>query len=249
MGTLRDEVYENLDYLSQLTEVVIAPQNELLGSIPDRIELSLDDILHVKSRFYDGSDSFILTARSVIRHKCSIDNWDHLSQIEGCFEFEASPDVTIDLTVPTMTGMIALVKKNGALDERRLLSFALESATRRMDSYTWPAKQLKNRVVTVMNTLDPGAGDKWLSTVQGRVAFQAWTAVSNLLKQVILENKWRVRDTAIIQKMGIWINDYLSGRENTTGLVNLMKLKLMVDKDVPVYSIDEVKRVNTVATT
>ena len=76
--------------------------------------------------------------------------------------------------------------------------------------------------------------------------FYAKSAITQQLSSTILDNKWRVRDYDVIKKMGFWINEYLvNGVDNNNGLVNLTKLKFMVEKDLPVYSLDEVKNANS----
>jgi hypothetical protein len=243
MGTLRDEVYERLDYLSQLTEVVLGPQNELLADIPDRIELSLDDIMQVKSPTWNLNHSLDVEILRVLRARVPEEKWHVLTSIRDHFAFEVSPNFMLDLRNQVMVGTIALVKRKTQMDEKRMLELALESAERELLAANWPSKQLRTRVVTVMNTLEPNKGNEWAAKHEGRVAWPAQRAIYKLLRDVILENKWRVREASVIVRMGTWINSYLSDSDGGVGLVNLVKLKIMVDKDVPVYSIEEVKSV------
>ena len=168
-------------------------------------------------------------------------------QIKNNFFFEVSPDFEIDFVDKTMRGTIAVVKRDTHLDEKQLLQFALDEAVQGVNGYTWPARRLRERAVTVLNTLEPGSGNEWIKTLDSRrVAGQAQTAIVACFKKIILDNRWRVRDSAVIVKMGQWIDSYMADQENGVGLVNLMKLKIMIDKDLPVYSVDEVKRVNPV---
>lgn len=242
MGTLRDKVYEDLDYLSQLTEVVIGPQNDMLAAVPDRIELSIADIESYRTPTWNLTGALTLYKANLLRLYIPGSHWQYLTEIEDSFGFEVSPDFELDLENKKMTGTITLVKHKHQIDEKRILELAVTNAGRELQRGAWPLKQLKSRAVAVMNTLETDRGHLWLKTAQqGRIASQVERAIIVLLREVILDNKWRVRDTSIIVKIGTWINSYLSELENGVGLVNLTKLKIMVDRDLPVYSIDEVK--------
>lgn len=242
MGTLRDEAYEQLDYLSQLTEVVVGPQNEALAEIPDRIELDFEKISRLKRTRWGGTQQLQIDVSSIINEYCS--TFHIVSDITQNFEFQCSEDCEIDFVNKTMTGSITLVKKVHQVDEKKLLELAVDSSRRVLGYYDWPTKRLKDKVVTVLNTLIPNSGNEWVKQVQGRVGPQAGRIIADTISTVILENKWRIRDAGVILKMGQWINSYLADDTDTsTGLVNLIKLKIMVDKDLPIYSVDEVKSV------
>src|SRR5580765_979022 len=96
MGTLRDEVYEGLDYLSQLTEVIIGPQNEILGRAPDRVTLTFDQINKIKSRSW-GGPAFSLSTGTALMQFLNHTDWPYVSEISSHFKFEISDDFELDL--------------------------------------------------------------------------------------------------------------------------------------------------------
>lgn len=242
MGTLRDEVYENLDYFSQLTEVVIGPQNEVLSRAPDRLELDFAAVNKLKERHYGSGRGFEITVEAALTSVLPEADWEHIRDVRQHFKFEASDDFELDLVTETMSGTLALVKTASQIDEKQILQMAIDKSCALLSYYDWPAKRVREKVATVLNTLDPGRGTEWQKNLEGRAAYQACAEIQKCLKEVIMENKWRVRDSGVIHKIGLWINEYLSDDADTsTGLVNLIKLKMMIDKDLPVYSIDEVK--------
>lgn len=241
MGTLRDEVYEKLDYLSQLTEVVIGPQNEVLGRVPDRVELTFDELNRYKSRNWGGA-GFQLDISQILYGCLPLADGKHVHEIKQYFKLEISDDFQFDLVNKTMTGTIAMVKVVQQIDERKILEIALDGARRKLIHYDWPNKRLREKIATVLNTFEQGRGTEWAKKLEGRAAWSGGEAIKDTLSEVILENKWRIRDTAVILKIAGWINSYLSDpNDQDTGLVNLVKLKIMLDKDLPVYSVDEVK--------
>jgi len=241
MGTLRDEVYEKLDYLSQLTEVVVGPQNEVLGRVPDRIELTLDQINTFKQESY-GALGFELNVSSILMHILPHADQACITDIVEHFQLQVSQDFELDLANQTMVGTITLVKVNQQIDEKKILELAIAKSCRNVSYYSWPHKRLKEKIATVLNTFESGRGTEWAQKLTGRAAWDGEVAIKNTISEMILENKWRVRDVNVILKIGSWINTYLADEsDKDLGLVNLVKLKMMLDKDLPVYSVDEVK--------
>jgi hypothetical protein len=243
MGNLRDEAYEKLDYLSQLTEVVVGPQNELLATIPDRAILSFEQVTNAKGYTWSRAQVYELSLVRILGEYVPDSSSALLEQIADNFAFEMSPEFEVNFEERTMVGTITLVKHNSHIEDKKVLELAVSDAIRAMNSYSWPSKKLRDRAMVILNTLEDGRGTEWAKGVEGRVFRQAGEAITKLLRAVILDNKWRVRDGAVIAKMGQWIGSYMMDEQNGVGLVNLLKLKIMVNKDLPVYSIDEVKRV------
>lgn len=242
MGSLRDEVYENLDYLSQLTEIVIGPQNVVLGKLPDRLELSLNDVLKFKCGTWRGKYGFELSGYNILTANLPSDDWQHINDIKKYFKFEISPDLEIDFNNNKMTGTLALVKVEQQIDEKKLLEMAVYKAQQHVSYYNWPVKRLRDKIATVLNTFEPGRGTEWAQKLSGKTQWSGATAIRDTISYIILENKWRIRDASVIEKIGKWVNSYLEDETDTsTGLVNLLKLRMMLNKDLPVYSLGEVK--------
>lgn len=248
MGTLRDEAYEKLDYLSQLTEVVIGPQNIVLGRVPDRLELSFEQIDKIKAQTW-GGPGFELSVSHVLYNLCDLtsEEREYVRDIVQHFQFEVSDDFELDLANQKMTGTITMVKTLQQVDEKQILQMAIDKSVGHLSHYDWPTKRLKDKIATVLNTFEPGKGTEWLKHLSGKVQFSGVNAIKETIEDCILENKWRIRDVNIIAKVGHWINSYLRDEtDQDLGLVNLVKLKIMLDKDLPVYSVDEVKNANSV---
>jgi len=242
MGTLRDEAYEKLDYLSQLTEIVVSPQNELLGRLPDKLELKLEDIKRLKYKLWYQKTSFELTLSAVLGSLVTSEEYQYMADILPHFQLQVSDDLEIDFIEKTMVGSIYLVKINPQIEEKKLLEIAVDRASRQMNSYVWSGKRMRERAVTVLNTMQAGRGTAWLQNVNGTTKYSAEAEIKALLSELILDNKWRIRNADTIVKVGKWIDSYMSGAE--IGLINLLKLKIMVDKDLPIYSVDEVTNVD-----
>jgi hypothetical protein len=244
MGTLRDEVYDNLDYLSQVTEVVLGPQAEVLAKLPERIEVTYEDVVRYRSNSWNFNAGMQLQPFYVLANYCKHHEYEILREVVDNFEFEVSPDCEIDFEEGKLTGTILLVKKNGQVDERHMLELATDRAVRAFRSGSWSSKGLINRAITVMNTLEAGSGTEWAKTVSGRVAPAVYRQLTNQFTSLILDNKWRIRNAELIVKMAVWISDYLADNvDGPLALVKLMKLSIMVRKDMPIYSMDEVKNV------
>lgn len=247
MGTFKDEAYEKLDYLSQLTEIVIAPQDEFLSQVPERIEITLEDFQRGTKDSWSFSNGVIQVSKSSILERLNPGTeYPLIRDVLDNFEFEASEDLMVDLENNSITGSVFLVKKANQIDEKKLLTLAVNNALNKLQAFGWPKSKLQERCITVLNTFEHNAGNEWArNTADGRLNNQARHAIGEMLKKVILENVWRVRDVQVISKIGDWIDSYMKDQPDTMGLVNLIKLKIMLDKDLPVYSIDEVKNGNT----
>lgn len=233
-------MYEKLDYLSQLTEVVVSPQMELLASLPDRIEIDAELLASMQGD--RGIYGFEMIPSITLRSVNLYAPWEQLTEIAKKFEFEYSDDFAWDPQISKMYGTCALVKKSNAFEERDILAKAASNAGYVLSNYSWPPKGLKEKVATVLDLFEPGSGLKWRQEVTGRIGWAAQQALRTAITEVITENKWRIRDAALIERVGYWINDYLAdGMEQSKGLINLLKLKLMLDKGDPVYSVDEVR--------
>lgn len=245
MGSLKDEAFEKLDYLSQLTEIVIAPQNEILARLPDRVELTFEQIEAMKATDWSHGYGFQLRASNIIDALMPELEGESIAELSEYFIIEAAADTTIDLVSRTMTGSIAFVKTIQRLEDKQILELAVKDATSLLRSYDWGGKRLREKIITVLNTFIPGHGTEWAlqaNSTNGRITYQGKAALDKVIRDVILENKWRIRDVKIIAKLGEWVNSYLTDTTDTDlGLVNLVKLKIMLDKDLPVYSVDEVK--------
>ena len=248
MGTLRDEAFEKLDYLSQLTEIVISPHNEILASIPERIELDIETIKSQSRPSWGSNATFCIKAEDILDILCPNNNSITIEKIASCFDFEMSEDLEVDLEKNEIQGCISLVKKTFQLDDKVLLELAIDEAVRNFGRHTWDKKRIRDRTITVLNTFEDGSGVTWAQNNMTPSAWDCFDAIKAAMFSTILENKWRVRDTNVIVNIGNWIKDYMANHENNTGLVNLLKLKLMVSKNQPVYSVDEVKSVNDSAT-
>mgnify|MGYP000998665523 FL=1 len=116
-----------------------------------------------------------------------------------------------------------------------------------LNQYNWKGKKVQEKIITILNTIEADRGNQWWSLIQkdtssGRnIVRLGKEAIVTLIREIILENKWRIRDVKVIKKIGKWINEYIEDTKDTSsGLVNLVKLKIMVQKDLPIYSIDEV---------
>jgi hypothetical protein len=243
MGSLRDEAYEKLDYLSQITEVVLSPQAELLAELPDRVELSFEDLEKCKRRGYGSAFLWDISVDRVLNDLVvPEDKWQLVSQIAHKFHLEIPEDFSIDLKTKTMSGPVVLVKNSHSLDENEVIEQALYSARQNMRSHTWGGKSLRTRAMAVLDLFKSGAGTEWAKTLQGSVSRSARNAIADAFQTAVKDGSWRIRDASVIANVGRWISDYLSG-EDELGLVNLMKLKLMVEKNLPVYSVEVVKEI------
>jgi hypothetical protein len=242
MGSLKDEVYENLDYLSRLTEVMISPQNEILSNIKDRIDLTLKEVNAIKERSWQSNECFNIELYSVLKYVLKPEQTKYLYDLKPHFQLQVSDDFEIDFFNKKMSGTISLVKTCHQIEEKELLKIAVNKANCNLRQYKWPHKNLQSKLIAVLNVFEPEYGTKWAKTVPGKISLAGKHEIEKQISRVILENEWRLRNEETIIKMGEWIDSYLCDQDGAgTGLANLIKLKMMVNKDLPVYSINTVE--------
>src|ERR1019366_405884 len=97
MGVFDDKKFEQLDWMTQITETIESELNVLLAKLPDRTEFSMQSLMkHV------GSHASYFQADRVIRGilentpegRCL--TWDETNKLTACFKFEMSAELELD---------------------------------------------------------------------------------------------------------------------------------------------------------
>ena len=82
----------------------------------------------------------------------------------------------------------------------------------------------------------PGEYDKDLRA--SRSANKKMKAIFKRLNQIFAKNEWQVKDADLMVSFIKWINQYIKDG-NLAALTNITKLKIMTNKNQPIYSIKE----------
>lgn len=234
MGVFDDKKFEQLDWMSQITEGIESELNGLLARLPDRIELDFDSIIS----FMDSSNTPRLSTDSVVRKiiRSFYDSnlsWEDERTIRSCFEFEASDDLLIDFENKILRGSVTLVKTTTTLADEHLQNTMGSDGIQKLSRISWNDPGCFSRANEVMELL--GGLEKETRNRSARRKFQA---IRSRLSNIFKNNEWRIRDTELANKIGIWIGQYIQSG-NLAAFSNFCKIKVLTHQGGPIYSIEE----------
>jgi hypothetical protein len=242
MGVFDDKKLEQLDWMSQMTETIDSHLNVLLAQLPDRIAVTANDIIE-----YGGYSYIYLRVKSVldpvIKTTTMAGNmldpisWSEQELIYNCFKIETQGNIEIDLRTRQMVGEVFVVKTIQTLSDEDLLPYmggkGIESVGERRDwSDGWHSKELSrmNEVLDILGNCS--------ESIRGRSVRNKLSSIKTRLRTIFTTNEWRIRDMALADKVGFWINGYINNG-NLADLTNLCKLKVMTHSNMPIYSVKE----------
>ena len=236
MGVFDDKKFEQLDWMSQITEGIESELNGLLARLPERIELDYDSI----TSFMDsGYGSPQLSIGSVVRKLIRIQSgksvaWEDEQPIANCFEFQTSEGgCTLDMENKKITGTISLIKIKNTLDDDFLQSRMGARGLEHMRNIDWSgpgAIARANEIMEVIGDMD--------DCIKGRSGRKKYLAIRNEMARIFRSNEWRIRDTELADKIGKWIAAYVKDG-NLAAFSNFCKVKVMTHQGGPIYSIEE----------
>ena len=239
MGVFDDKKFEQLDWMSQITETIESEINGLLARLPDRIEITTDMISEEasSSSFYLTSDRVVqrLLWRTVRKLGKNL-SYDEEQKLASCYKFEVSPDCEIDLEKLKMTGTINLVKVTQTLPDEALQELMGQQGLEAIrvvsfDSVNPPLDRM-NEIMDMLGGCE--------TEMRNRSARKKLVQIRGRLGDILRKNEWRIRDMNLANKIGFWAAGYIE-KGNLADFVNFCKLKVMTHNNMPIYSIEEEK--------
>jgi len=237
MGVFDDKKFEQLDWMSQMTETIESELNGLLARLPERLELTADSVISFMDSNYNGLS---LSPGNVVRHilrtipdrpKIS---WDDESTLKQCFTLEVDENFTLDLKAGTMSGKIFLVKNVGTLGDdylqKQMGQDGIQAVARIRTDNDSTSLGRANDILELLGNCEEGLkGRSWRKKIH---------IMRNRLHQIFQTNEWRIRDTTLANKVGTWAAEYIE-TGNLAAYSNFCKLKVMTHQNMPIYSIEE----------
>lgn len=234
MGVFDDKKFEELDWISQVTEPIDSQLNEILGLIPEEIIL---DFKTFCSMLRDGYGIDLSTRSAIdycIKTYCPGMNvtYDNLSYLRDQFKFEGASDITIDFERQVIEGELKLVKLSNTMDEKVLATLLGKEGIYKVSYMNIPQQGL-TRANDIMELLGKcEAGLKSRSERKKRVI------IKERLVKLFKDNEWMIKDTELANKVGVWIYQYITAG-NLAAYSNFCRLKVMTHKGQPIYSMQE----------
>jgi hypothetical protein len=237
MGVFDDKKFEQLDWMTQITEIIESELNGLLARLPDRIEYSARRVGKAVGTYGHFSISIDSVIRELLREHGSNLAWDEEHKIIDCFQWETTPDIEYNAATGELTGSIALIKTVPTLsdeDLQKMMGLKGIDKVRCLnlgDAAEWNLERI-NEILDVLSNCE---GEK-----RNRSYRKKMNRIEQRLREIFNTNEWRIRDMELANRIGDWIVDYIE-HGNLAALTNLCKLKIMTHNNMPIYSMEEEK--------
>lgn len=240
MGVFDDKKFDSLDWISQATEPIDSPLNEILAKLPNEFIIDFETFVAIKSNGYyhyshdvdvDYVVNYLINQNKDIDYRISSGDKSVLCE---CFKFEMTKPVVMDFENKIINGEIKLVKIVDTLEEDTLKDMLGVEGIQSVSSTFFTSERF-SRANEVMELL--GKCEKGIRTRSPR---NKKTDLVNRLKEIFNTNEWNIRDTELANKVGYWIRGYIENG-NLADWSNFCRLKVMTHKGQPIYSMEEVK--------
>jgi hypothetical protein len=212
-------------------EPYIFPPNDVMANIPDRFEITYEVLLDILKKGH----SFQVGINELMEYLVTPSSPQISSEdkylLRNFFEVKIPPDLVVNFREGTMNGVIEFVKKKPQLDDEDIKAHVAYCATYALSGSAFPKDALPriNEIMDLLNCSDYRSS---------RSVHYKMDALKTALKNIILEDKWRVRNTQLFVKSADWIRDYIANG-NLASLSNFTRLKCMTHKGNAIYSMDE----------
>ena len=235
MGVFDDKKFEQLDWMTQMTETIDSSLNELLARLPERTEIDSKTLLNQL-----GSSYLTLSISSVVReltknHIKSNLSYDEQQTIDNCFKFETDGEIELNAETQSVSGKIYLVKVVPTLADEDLQGMMGAKGIEAVGNLTRNCALNFDRLNEILDILGNCAEAMRCKSGKKKVR-----AIQDRLRKVFSTNEWRIRDMDLSNKVGYWIWNYVQDG-NLADLTNLCKLKVMTHNNMPIYSVEEEK--------
>lgn len=228
MGFFDDDVYENLDWLSQATTPLVFSGNAILSTLPDKVPVSIDTI----NKSILGRDNlYISSFVSDILDDVTIDHSVRYL-LERCYNFEGNGEMLVD-PAQGIYPSIQVVKIKQSFSEKEIIIHI-------QDRLRYISGDNLGRINEILDLIGYKQKDGTKNLRSSRHAGKKIRGISNTLNEIFTNNKWQVRDADLMLSFIDWISQYIKNG-NLAALTNITKLKIMTHKKQPIYSIKEAK--------
>lgn len=235
MGVFDDKKFEGLDWISQATEPIDSELNEILGAIPEEINLDFETYSNIATSYsmnlsLEKCISFLVqkygNGRTI--------GWENRGVLDPCFEIQMDDEVTLNFETKQITGRIAIVKIQSTLDEKVLEGLLGQAGIASVSQmyFNGPGVGRANEIMELLGGCQDG--------LRGRSERKKRHIIKNRLIKLFKANEWKIKDTELANKVGYWIRDYIVDG-NLAAFSNFCRLKVMTHKGDPIYSMEEVK--------
>lgn len=237
MGVFDDKKFQQLDWMTQMTETIESDLNDLLSRLPDKISLDKNFILENYKNNYGGAISISQIIRELtkkFKNDISI-SWEEENILSKCFKFEIVGEIELNTADNTMTGELNMLKITQTLDDDQLQSLMGVKGVDMLRRTNFGFDPPLDRMNEILDLLGGCEENKRNRSVKKKMS-----GIQHRLLVIFKNNEWRIRDMNLANKICVWIKSYIVDG-NLADLTNLCKLKVMTHGNMPIYSVVEEK--------
>ena len=241
MGFFEDKEYDKMDWISQAVEPIKSPLNDILAKLPETLEITYPVYNQITRQSY-GLGLNVSEVVKWLASKANVEiEYEGHDAVEACFQFEIEPNSEIDFEKKLIKGNIRVIKIKQQLDDRDLSKTlgakGMSDLTRRLRHRRGDEEdpQMFERLNEIIDTLDCNHESRKNRSMRKKIH-----AIYNLVQDIMTNNKWNIKDAELANKVAYWIADYAVDG-SLPAFSNIIKLKLMTHKGLPIYSMVENK--------
>jgi hypothetical protein len=230
----QDKTYQELDFITQAVEPFLDPAQDLLTSLPDKIQVSAASM--AKAIDYGtayAKDIIRATLQTVTQEVLTnliVDSFDiqvnreqfQLNIVSG--EFEEGVEVFV-------------VKNRNHIPDQELLTKAIETNIGELLS-SW------NTVIYKGNSLQyarlKALAELLEAEGKSRSNNELLSKITSSMSSNLLSNKWRIKSTIALETLAGWVKRYVES-EDYPAYASIAKFKVMVHRGNPIYSLEEIE--------
>lgn len=244
MELFKDKTFEEMDEISQMIEPFEFKLNEELSQFPDEFTLSEEFIAalvdyNCRRLAYDYTIHEDL--RTLVSRKASDLGLQNLSEkarldrqfISDFFDLEVSEDASFNAHTNTLTGEIKVIKKKIAYDDQDIEKLMKEHITQRFNNEFYFSSEInKPRINEILDLFGVTAG---LSERKGLLKIEK---LKDHFIQLIEDRSLIIKDMDLLKRFVDWNVKYIKDG-SLPAFSNITKIKIMMRKGQPIYSIKE----------
>jgi uncharacterized protein YfkK (UPF0435 family) len=244
MGLFDDKKYESMDDISKMVEPWENPYDDIICKLPDEWEVPVkiierclscydpDPIIfkNFMSNFLTPVEASLLIESRILEKEYKNGKYD-----KGLLNIEVTPGYTFNSLTYEQNGTIKVVKTARCISEETLKKMLLNNFERNVfksissDGY---------KSETLRNLYEVVTSKKYESDNKSKRLLIA--TVKDELRNLIIEDRWRIRSFNLYNKFFSWCSAYLN-HSDSASIANIMKMKIMTYSGRAIYSVGEEK--------
>ena len=257
MSIFIDKKFEQLDWISKAVEPMDSTLNEILGYLPDEIEISKQDILdHITNSREEIKHFYLIKPHIEAKHLSLISDESLIARsyklqcrnIDGSSLDEEDSDnylgdgplkVKFDSSTGEISARLFLIKVKAALSEAEMNTIFGKKGLAAISNlaygiYREDEYNARKRIIELIDLLGPAPDFNLEKTTSTRKTVRGLRLFYRILCD---KNVLNIKSVELIDKLGEWMADYVISAD-AVAIANIGKLKIMTSFGQPIYSME-----------